>query len=98
MCLPRRPGGDLSTTSLDAGKYFSLNSVEKRIWEIPEYPAQPATTVRQLAAEYDAPVETCAMQVGDFLKKLRGRGLPADADGVVSLSHGGQHMGSRHCG
>jgi hypothetical protein len=79
--MPSAPlGDDLLMMSLDLGRYFSLNGVGKRIWEILEYPTQPAAIVRQLVEEYDVTEETCAMQVDDFLKKLRERGLLADVD------------------
>ena len=70
--------------SLELGKYFSLNGVGKRIWEILEHPTQPAMIVRHLVEEYDVSVEMCAMQVDDFLQKLRERRLLVDVDGVVS--------------
>ncbi len=72
--------GHLLMMSLDLGKYFSLNSVGKRIWEILEYPTQPDTIVRLLVEEYDVPVQTCARQVDDFLRKLGEYGLLADVD------------------
>jgi hypothetical protein len=71
---------NLLMMSLDLGKYFILNGVGKRIWEILQHPTQPDTIVRQLVEEYDVPVETCMKQVDDFLKKLRERGLLADVD------------------
>jgi hypothetical protein len=80
--VPSAPLEDsLLMMSVELGRYFSLNSVAKRIWEMLEYPTQPAAIVRQLVEEYDVSVETCATQVGDFLKKLRERGLLADVDG-----------------
>lgn len=83
--LPSAPlGSDLLMMSPDLGKYFCLNGVAKRIWEILEYPTQPATIVGQLVEEYDVSVETCAMQVDDFLKKLHRRGLLADVEAVRS--------------
>jgi hypothetical protein len=79
--VPSAPlGEDLLMMSVDLGKYFHLNGAGKRIWEMLEYPTQASTIVRQLVEEYDVPVETCAAQVDDFLKKLRKRGLVADVD------------------
>lgn len=79
--VPSAPLEDcLLMMSVDQGKYFSLNGVGKRIWEILEVPTQPGTIVRQLVDEYDVPAETCAVQVDDFLKKLRERGLLVDVD------------------
>jgi hypothetical protein len=34
----------------------------------------------KLVEEYDVPAETCAVQVDDFLKKLRDRELLVDVD------------------
>jgi len=79
--LPSAPlGNNLLMMSVDQGKYFNLNGVGRRIWEILEYPTQPDTIVRQLVEEYDVPVEMCAIEVGDFLRKLRKYGLLADVD------------------
>lgn len=64
--------------SLKLGRYFMLDSVAKRIWELLEYPTQPSAIVGQLVEEYDVTGEVCAGQVAEFLHRLRERGLLAD--------------------
>ncbi len=52
---------------IEKGKYFGLNSVGKRIWELIEEPKSLEEIVGQLTEEYDVPKEQCEKEVVSFL-------------------------------
>jgi hypothetical protein len=68
-------GESLLMMSVEQEKYFSLNEVGTRIWELLENPLTPPALVERLVSEYEVTVEECAAQVETFLARLRDRGL-----------------------
>lgn len=82
-----RRTGDIMTSPLDdmllmldveQGKYFGLNGVGPRIWELLEQPISEEELVDTLVAEYEVTREVCAAEVGAFLDGLRQRRLLHD--------------------
>jgi hypothetical protein len=54
---------------LDKGKYFGLNPVGKRIWEIIEEPKSFLEITDILLAEFNVTPEQCSTEVNSFLEK-----------------------------
>lgn len=54
---------------LEKGKYFGLNPVGKRIWELIEQPRTSEELVDTLLSEYNVPEEQCRLEVKNFLEK-----------------------------
>lgn len=61
--------------SLDKGRYFKLNAVGRRIWELLEHPTTEVAMLDALASEYDVAPDLCRQQLTNFLDHLRERGL-----------------------
>ena len=62
--------GDIVMMDLEKGKYFSLNSVGSRIWELVQEPIEVIKLVDSLLEEYDVSRSDCEKNVLDFLEKL----------------------------
>ena len=54
---------------LEKGKYFGLNPVGKRIWELIESPKGFSEIIQCLLSEFDVTEEQCTREVQDFLDK-----------------------------
>lgn len=61
---------ELVMMDLDQGKYFSLNSVATRIWELLERPMLPVELTNVLVEEYEIGVDQCREEVDDFLAEM----------------------------
>lgn len=75
---------ELLMMSIEHGKYFSLNAVGARIWELLETPVTVDGLVAALVAEYDVVPDAARREVERFLDALRVRGLLVLADGAVA--------------
>ena len=62
--------GDIVMMDLEKGKYFSLNSVGSRIWELIEEPIEINKVVDSLLEEYEISRNECEDNVLEFLEKL----------------------------
>ncbi len=74
-------GEELMMMDATQGKYFNLNGVGARIWELLAVPTSLEALVTALTAEYDVEADTARQEVEKFLTDLRQRGLlvPDDA-------------------
>ncbi len=72
-------GDELLMMSAAEGKYFNLNDVGSRIWELLAQPVSAEALVAALTAEYDVDADTAREHVADFLAALRERGLVTSA-------------------
>ncbi len=61
--------------SLDLGKYFGLNEVGSRIWELLERPRPMADLCAVLQQEFDVDPDACHAEVSEFLLALANEGL-----------------------
>lgn len=68
-------GEELLMMSTAEGKYFNLNDVGARIWELLAQPVSAEGLVAGLTAEYAVDADTAREQVTEFLAALRERGL-----------------------
>lgn len=73
-------GDELLMMSAAEGRYFNLNDVGTRIWELLARPVSVDGLVAALTDEYDVDTGTARAQVLEFLAALRERGLLAPAD------------------
>lgn len=62
--------GEIVMMDLEKGRYFSLNGVGSRIWEIIEEPIGINKIVDSLLEEYDVSRNECEENVLEFLGKL----------------------------
>lgn len=62
--------GDLVMMDLEEGRYFSLNSVGSRIWELIEEPIQVNKVIDTLLEEYEINRNQCEENVLEFLGEL----------------------------
>ena len=62
--------GEIVMMDLEKGRYFSLNGVGSRIWEIIESPIEINKIVDCLLEEYDVSRNECEENVLEFLGKL----------------------------
>lgn len=61
--------------SLDEGKYYSLNEVGARIWELIDQPLEVKTLVSKLTKEFDVSNEVCANETLRLLNEFNKEGL-----------------------
>jgi hypothetical protein len=54
---------------LDKGKYFGLDPVAKRIWQLIEEPKDINEIITVLVEEFEVSREQCTQDVQEFLKK-----------------------------
>lgn len=54
----------------ESGKYFALNPVASRIWELIESPHSLSELVEKLTKEFDVPEQKCHKEVSEFLNEI----------------------------
>ena len=62
--------GELVMMDIDKGKYYSINSVGSRIWELIENPLSVNEVISILLKEFDVDEKTCTDTVLDFLNGI----------------------------
>lgn len=62
--------GEKVMMNLNKGKYYGLNNVGSRIWELAENQISISDIVKVLKSEYDVESNTCETSVLDFISKL----------------------------
>ena len=60
---------------IQQGKYFALNPVATRIWELLENPLTLDALCQTLLHEYDVTPEQCRLDVQEHLSEMRKLGL-----------------------
>ena len=71
-------GESLLMMSVEKGRYFSLNGVGARVWELLERPTTEGALVECLVGEFEVSAEECALQVAGFVRELRHHDLLHD--------------------
>jgi hypothetical protein len=56
--------------SITAGKYYGLNAVAARIWELLETPKNVTALCTQLCEEFEIDAQTCEAEVSKFVNDL----------------------------
>lgn len=67
--------GEVVMMNLEKGKYFALDSVGSRIWELMENKQVVEDIISILLDEYDIDAQTCQEHVLEFMNKLYTEGL-----------------------
>ena len=67
--------GEKVMLNIENGKYFGLDTIGSRIWELIEKPHIIREVVAELLREYDVEEEICQNEVLTFLDKLYAQGL-----------------------
>lgn len=62
--------GEAVLLSLANGRYYGMNAVAVRIWEMLQAPASIEEIEKTILLEYDVSLELCKQQVSDFLQKM----------------------------
>jgi len=63
--------GELVMMNLKSGKYFGLNLISTRIWELIEKPVSLQQLVSQMRDEYKVTQEKCEQEVSEFIVQLK---------------------------
>lgn len=66
---------ELVMMDIEQGKYFSLNPVATRIWDLLETPMAFDELCMVLIDEYDVEPERCRLEVSEHLKEMVRMGL-----------------------
>lgn len=65
---------------LEQGKYFSLNPVATRIWELLEQPMTITELCNQLTEEYEVDSQACMEEVSEHIEELVRLGLVSGSE------------------
>lgn len=68
-------GAEQAILQLDSGKYFGLNPVGSRVWQLAAEPRKVSDILATLLAEYEVPADRCRADLLALLEKLRAAGL-----------------------
>ncbi len=61
---------DLVMLSIQTGKYYGVNSVGRRIWELLEQPTEITQLCDKLGREFEVSKKQCEQEVLEFLNQL----------------------------
>lgn len=61
--------------SIEAGRYFGVNAVGARIWELLETPQSVEQLCARLCAEFEVDAQTCEAGVVEFTRNLIDNGI-----------------------
>jgi hypothetical protein len=61
--------------SADAGKYYGLNAVASRVWELLESPKTVAQLRAQICEEFETDVQTCESDILKFVNEMINNGI-----------------------
>jgi hypothetical protein len=70
-----RLNDELVMMNVEKGKYFSLNPVATRIWDLLERKLSVEELCNQLAGEYEVDTEQCLKEVEEHLEEMKKLGL-----------------------
>jgi len=67
--------GEIVMISIENGKYYGMDAIGSRIWELIEAPQSVAEVVRILGEEYEVEQQQCQADILGFLDCLHKEGL-----------------------
>jgi hypothetical protein len=73
--LHAQVGNEVVMMSIEAGAYFGVTDVGKRIWELVEQPTTVADLCARLVREYNVGAEECEAETLAFLDDLERQGI-----------------------
>ena len=62
--------GEFVMMSIDTGKYYGLNSVGSRIWELIAQPTSVESVCKTLLGEFSVEKQKCEKEVLDILQQM----------------------------
>jgi hypothetical protein len=62
--------GEAMLMSIETGKYYHMNEVATRLWQLIEKPQKVSALIDQLLSEFEIDRPTCESQVQSFLTSL----------------------------
>jgi hypothetical protein len=65
--------------SISAGRYYGLNAVASRVWELLETPKTIAQLCAQICEEFEVDMQTCEAEVLKFVQVLIDNGIVNEA-------------------
>jgi len=68
-------GAEAAILQMDSGKYYSLNPVGARVWQLLASPKPVSELLATLLAEYEVPADRCRADLLALLQKLQTAGL-----------------------
>jgi len=61
---------DAVMMSMEAGRYYGLNAVARRVWELLETPKSIAGLREAICTEFDVDAQTCEADLDEFVSQL----------------------------
>lgn len=77
-------GGEAVILNLKTGKYYGLNSIGVRIWQLLQSPASFSSIETQILDEFDVEREECRNEISSFLGLLKSESLIECVDGITN--------------
>ena len=68
-------GAEAAILQMESGKYYSLNPVGARVWQLLASPKQVSELLATVLAEYEVPADRCRADLLALLQKLQAAGL-----------------------
>lgn len=68
-------GAEAAILQLESGKYYSLNPVGARVWQLLASPQKVSALLAVLLGEYEVPADRCRADLLALLQKLHAAGL-----------------------
>lgn len=68
-------GDELAILAMDAGRYYGVESVGRRVWELVQTPTTLSAVVATLLDEYEVEEPTLLADVAKFMSSLADEGL-----------------------
>ncbi len=64
-------GDEIVLLTIESGKYFKVDAIGSRIWEIIKEPISIEKVLAQLVGEYEVSLAECEKDVMSFIDKLK---------------------------
>ena len=78
-------GGEAVILSLKTGKYYGLNTLGVRIWELLQTPRSAAAIEAVILSEFDVEADECRSEVRSFMELLKSEGLIESVNGFAEV-------------
>jgi len=64
-------GDEIVLLTIESGKYFKVDAVGSRVWEIIKEPTTIQALLNQLIEEYEVSLEQCQKDIMPFMEELQ---------------------------
>ena len=75
-------GGETVILGLTAGRYYGVDAVGARVWQLIQTPASVADICKTIVSEYDVAPERCEADVLTLLRRMLDAGLIEEVPSV----------------